>query len=112
MKKFLAFVLCCAPAIMANHADAQYPIYEAPAITYSAPVYSTISVPMSTYAMPVQTYSTPTYGMYSVPVVAPAPPVGNYPTYFQPATPGIFGRIIDLERRKNAWLRQTFLGRP
>lgn len=25
--------------------------------------------------------------------------------------PGLFRRLIELERRKNAWLRRTFLGR-
>jgi hypothetical protein len=25
--------------------------------------------------------------------------------------PGVFARLIELERRKNVWLRRTFLGR-
>lgn len=46
-----------------------------------------------------------------------------YPAYYPPeagfapataypaeANPGFFGRLMEMERRKNAWLRRTFLG--
>jgi len=30
---------------------------------------------------------------------------------YQPQRGGVFSRMMELERRKNAWLRETFLGR-
>ena len=32
-------------------------------------------------------------------------------SYQQDERPGLFGGLIDMERRKNAWLRQTFFSR-
>ncbi len=36
-------------------------------------------------------------------------PQQNY--YQENERPGLFGGLIEMERRKNAWLRQTFFGR-
>ncbi len=36
-------------------------------------------------------------------------PQQNY--YQENERPGVFGGLIEMERRKNAWLRQTFFGR-
>lgn len=50
---------------------------------------------------------------------APQPYPAYYPPEagFVPATaypadpnPGFFGRLMEMERRKNAWLRRTFIG--
>jgi hypothetical protein len=30
--------------------------------------------------------------------------------YYQEERPNLFGGLIEMERRKNAWLRQTFFG--
>ncbi len=30
--------------------------------------------------------------------------------YYEQDRPSLFGGLMDMERRKNAWLRQTFLG--
>ena len=35
-------------------------------------------------------------------------------SYYRPSSrqsPSVIGRLVELERRKNAWLRRTFLGR-
>lgn len=37
-------------------------------------------------------------------------PQGNY-YYEQQQQPNVFQQLIELENRKNAWLRRTFLGR-
>lgn len=48
---------------------------------------------------------------------APAAPVVQsapryiYPVVRRPARPTFFQRVMELERRKNAWLMRTFLGR-
>jgi hypothetical protein len=44
-----------------------------------------------------------------------APTVQSYPyrnagQYNAPQQQNFFGRLLELERRKNAWLRRTFLG--
>jgi hypothetical protein len=94
--KAIAAVLFCGLAIVANTAAAQYPVQQTPVFTQSAPAYST-------YAAPVQSYPAPLYGAYSAPTYqAPG---------FAPARPGLLGRLMELERRKNAWLRRTFLDR-
>lgn len=52
-----------------------------------------------------------------VPMAAPAPAVQSAPMYRSTRTVrsnrrgGLLSSLIDLERRKNAWLRRTFLGR-
>ena len=119
MKAVVAGLFVCG-MVATNVAQAQYPIYQAPVVVYSvpvattpvysppvvtAPIYSSYSLPMrTTYAVPLQGYSPPAYSVYS----APAYPTTTYTA----ARPGLVNRVIDFERRKNAWLRQTFLGRP
>jgi len=42
----------------------------------------------------------------------PVTPVSQSTGFFQPvrrSQPSFFGRVMQLERRKNAWLRRTFL---
>ncbi len=45
------------------------------------------------------------------PQVQPIQPQPQQETYYQPEQrPGLFDRMMDVERRKNAWLRQSFFG--
>ena len=41
-----------------------------------------------------------------------SPEAGMIPAngYQADANPGFFGRLMEMERRKNAWLRRTFIG--
>ena len=103
MKAIAAAVMFALGVLSANSADAQYPVYQSsPVVVYSAPVYSS-------YYAPAQTYSAPVYQAYSAPTFV-------QPTYvapaYVPAEQNFFERLVELERRKNAWLRQTFLGIP
>ncbi len=103
MKALAAAVVLALGVLTANVADAQYVVYQSsPPVVYYAPVYSS-------YYVPAQPYSTPVYGAYSVPAY---PTPGYAAPAYAPAEPSFFGRLMDLERRKNAWLRQTFLGIP
>ena len=103
MKAITAAVVFAIGVLSASSADAQYPVYQSsPVIVYSAPVYSSYYAPARTYSPPVyQAYSAPTYVQPTY--VAPA---------YVPAEQNFFERLMELERRKNAWLRQTFLGIP
>ena len=54
----------------------------------------------------------------ATPMAAPAPVVQGTPMYRNSRTVrsssrrgGFFSNLMDLERRKNAWLKRTFLGR-
>ena len=109
MKAVLTALVLSVGILSANSAMAQYPMYgSAPVVVYRAPAYSSYYVPSQNYAVPVQTYASPVQ-VYSVPTQV-------QPNYLAPAyapdEPGFFERLMDLERRKNAWLRQTFLGMP
>ena len=55
-------------------------------------------VPADCAAQPDPAYYSPEAGF--IPATA----------YQAEANPGFFGRLMDMERRKNAWLRRTFLG--
>lgn len=103
MKAITAAVMFALGVLSANSADAQYPVYQSsPVVVYSAPVYSSYYAPARTYSAPVyQAYSAPTFVQPTY--VAPA---------YVPAEQNFFERLVELERRKNAWLRQTFLGIP
>jgi hypothetical protein len=113
MKAIAAAVMFALGVLSANSADAQYPVYQSsPVVVYSAPVYSS-------YYAPARTYSAPVYQAYSAPTFVQ--PTFVQPTYVQPtyvapayvpAEQNFFERLVELERRKNAWLRQTFLGIP
>ncbi len=104
MKAVAAVFVIAVGVFAVDVAVAQYPAYESPLVDYSTPVYPSYSLPGSqSYVVPVQTYFTPVYSVYSI-------PSGAEMTY-APARIGIFGRLIEFERRKNAWLRQTFRGR-
>lgn len=67
--------------------------------------------------IPTAVYSSPSDQIiYSAPVMTSSGQVfqGNqYPMSGQYSAPtqGFFGRLMELERRKNAWLRQQLLGR-
>ena len=108
--KAAAFVIALC-VFAADVAVAQYPVYESPLVddstlvgpAYSLPVAQPYVVPApASYVVPVPAYFTPVYSVYSL-------PSGAEMTY-APARIGIFGRLIELERRKNAWLRQSFRG--
>ncbi len=108
MKAIAAAVMFALGVLSANSAEAQYPVYQSsPVVVYSAPVYSSYYAPARTYSAPVyQAYSAPTFvqpGYVQPTYVAPA---------YVPAEQNFFERLVELERRKNAWLRQTFLGIP
>jgi hypothetical protein len=108
MKAIAAAVMFALGVLSANSADAQYPVYQSsPVVVYSAPVYSS-------YYAPARTYSAPVYQAYSAPTFVQ--PTFVQPTYvapaYVPAEQNFFERLVELERRKNAWLRQTFLGIP
>ncbi len=108
MKAIAAAVMFALGVLSANSADAQYPVYQSsPVVVYSAPVYSS-------YYAPARTYSAPVYQAYSAPTLLQ--PTYVQPTYvapaYVPAKQNFFQRLVELERRKNAWLRQTFLGIP
>ncbi len=108
MKAIAAAVMFALGVLSANSADAQYPVYQSsPVVVYSAPVYSS-------YYAPARTYSAPVYQAYSAPTFVQ--PTYVQPTYvapaYVPAEQNFFQRLVELERRKNAWLRQTFLGIP
>jgi len=108
MKAIAAAVMFALGVLSANSADAQYPVYQSsPVVVYSAPVYSS-------YYAPARTYSAPVYQAYSAPTFVQ--PTYVQPTYvapaYVPAEQNFFERLVELERRKNAWLRQTFLGIP
>ena len=53
----------------------------------------------------------------AAPMAAPAPIIQSGPVYrsstrsVRSSRRGVFSNLMDLERRKNAWLRRTFLGR-
>ncbi len=88
--KALAAALVLGLGIFASHsADAQQPVYQSGVVVQSTPIYSS-------YAVPTHNYSAPVYSTSSS---------------YSRSRPGLFGRLIELERRKNAWLRRTFLGR-
>ncbi len=82
MKKFLVAVAVAGMISFASSADAQEPVAQAP-----------------------------------VPMAAPAPVVQSAPMYQSTRTVrsnrrgGLLSGLVELERRKNAWLRRTFLGR-
>ena len=108
MKAIAAAVMFALGVLSANSADAQYRVYQSsPVVVYSAPVYSSYYAPARIYSAPVyQAYSAPTFvqpGYVQPTYVAPA---------YVPAEQNFFERLVELERRKNAWLRQTFLGIP
>ena len=42
--------------------------------------------------------------------VQPTPPQQETYYYRQEQRPGLFDQMMEVERRKNAWLRQTFFG--
>ncbi len=42
---------------------------------------------------------------------APVQQVPQSNQYYQQQQPNVFQQLIELENRKNAWLRRTFLGR-
>jgi hypothetical protein len=102
MKAFAAALVFGLALWACDAADAQYPVYPAQVVVQPAPAYSA-------HAVPVQTYSAPVYSAYSVPVYAT--PVYATPVYASQRL-GFLGRLMEFERRKNAWLRQTFFGRP
>jgi len=85
MRKFLVAVAAAGMISFASSADAQEPVPQAP-----------------------------------VPMAAPAPVVQSAPMYQNARSTrtvrsnrrgGLLSGLVDLERRKNAWLRRTFLGR-
>ena len=47
---------------------------------------------------------------YSQQQVQPTQPQQETYYYQQEQRPGLFDRMMEVERRKNAWLRQTFFG--
>lgn len=57
----------------------------------------------------VQSPSDVSYPAYSAPTVRSYPYNGGN-QYNAPQQQNFFGRLLELERRKNAWLRRTFLG--
>ena len=103
MKAVFVVVVFALGAMSFRIAAAQQAVYPPPrVIVYSAPVYSSYQLPAPTFSAPVQqAYSVPAYVQPTYP--APA---------YVPAEPNFFERLMEMERRKNAWLRQTFLGMP
>lgn len=103
MKGIVAAAAFALGVFVADSAQAQYVVYpSSPTVVYTTPAYSSYYAPAQTYSPQVyQAYSAPTYATPTY--VAPA---------YAPAEPGFFGRLMELERRKNAWLRRTFLGIP
>ena len=80
-------------------------LFAAPAAAQDVPQ----PVPMQ--GVIVQSPSDVSYPAYSAPTVRSYPnrSAGQYRN--APQQQNVFGRLLELERRKNAWLRRTFLGR-
>ena len=132
MKTKIALLACAMAFFLTQEAAAQYVVYQSPTVVYSAPAATVYPAPVTTVrTIPVQTYATPVYQVYSAPnyaaanvypgnVLSGTAPTYRYyapPTAYAPAATyapggGVFARLMEFERRKNAWLRQTFLGRP
>ena len=79
-------------------------LFAAPAAAQDVPQ----PVPMQ--GVIVQSPSDLSYPVYSAPT-ARSYPYKNSGQYDASQQQSFFGRLLELERRKNAWLRRTFLGR-
>jgi hypothetical protein len=92
--KLAATLVLGTALVVSTHADAQEVVMQP--VPMSQPIPMGQSVPMDA-----------TGTIYS----APAPMRGYSRTRSSGSQDTFFGRLMELERRKNAWLMRTFLGR-
>ena len=82
------------------------------AITFAA-VITLASAGLAGAQSPTQSAQLPEPVVISETAVAPMTPTYTRRTRrnYSSSQQSLFGRMMELERRKNAWLRRTFLGR-
>ncbi len=100
-------VLVKTDAPVADAAAADVPAADVPAAVEDAHAAETAVIEQSPASEPVADVAAP-------PMAASAPVSQSAPMYYRPArraNKSVLGELVELERRKNAWLKRTFLGR-